>query len=140
MKGITISSLKKKTLISSFRTTLVGFFTNSHSWQYWHYCQLCIPIYLSFASSFATYYTSKLEIRYISKYNRNTFHGCKLHWDQFPSNARPKKKLAVLYCGEFVKNLSVNATIFEMGQHCILMVPLYLSFVNSDFVLNGFIP
>ena len=42
----------------------IGFFTNAQSWQYWHYCQLCNPIYLQFPSLFATYYVSKYEIRY----------------------------------------------------------------------------
>ena len=26
----------------------IGFFTNTQSWQYWHYCQLCIPYIYSF--------------------------------------------------------------------------------------------
>ena len=33
----------------------IGFFTNTQNWQHWHYCQLCIPIYLQFPSLFATY-------------------------------------------------------------------------------------
>ena len=43
---------------------MVWFFTNAHTWQYWHYCQLCIPIYLRILSLFVTYDVSKCEIRY----------------------------------------------------------------------------
>ena len=25
----------------------IGFFTNTQKWQYWHYCQLCLPIYIA---------------------------------------------------------------------------------------------
>ena len=39
------------------------FFTIIQSWQYWHYCQLCIHIHLQFSSLFATNDVSKCEIR-----------------------------------------------------------------------------
>ena len=41
----------------------IGFFTNTQRWQYWHYCQFCIPIHLQFPSLFAPYNFSKCEIR-----------------------------------------------------------------------------
>ena len=41
-----------------------GFFTNAQHWQYLHYCQLCIPIYLQFPSLFATYDIGKYDIKY----------------------------------------------------------------------------
>ena len=39
------------------------FFINIKRWQYWHYYQLCIPIYLQFSSLFAPIDVSKCEIR-----------------------------------------------------------------------------
>ena len=40
------------------------FFTNAQNWQKWHYCQLCIPIYLQLHSLFVPYDVNKYEIRY----------------------------------------------------------------------------
>ena len=87
---------------------IFGFFTNAPNWQYCHYCQLCIPIYLQFSSLFATYDASKFETRYqwmqydyISRLQTSLV--------QFLSNDTAKTKLAILaflYCGEFVKNLT----------------------------------
>ena len=41
-----------------------GFFTKTQNWQYWHYCQLCIPIYMQFPSLFTPHDVSKCDIRY----------------------------------------------------------------------------
>ena len=58
------------------RKKLVVFFTITQSWQCWHYCQLCIPIYLQFSALFAPTVGSKCEIRnqgahedYISRFH-----------------------------------------------------------------------
>ena len=50
----------EKTFI--FCCTIV-FFTITQSWQCWHYCQLCIPIYLQFSSLFITTVVNKCELR-----------------------------------------------------------------------------
>ena len=44
----------------------VGITVHSHCMgdQDWHYCQLCIPIYLQFPSLFETHDVSKYDIRY----------------------------------------------------------------------------
>ena len=42
---------------------LFVFFSIPQSWQCWHYCQLCVPIYFQFSSLFATNEASKCEIR-----------------------------------------------------------------------------
>ena len=42
----------------------IGIFTNTQDWQCWHYCQLCIQIYLQFSFLFMTYDVSKCDIRY----------------------------------------------------------------------------
>ena len=85
---------------------LFGFFTNSQNWQYWHYCQLCIPIHLQFPSLFSPYEVSKCDISYqwlwvdyISRLQTLLV--------LFISNGIAKTKLAILaflYRGEFVKN------------------------------------
>ena len=89
-------------------TTTLVFFTITQSWQCWHYCQLCVAIYLQFSSLFATNDTSNCEVRnqgihedYISRLHASLA--------QLIFNGRAKTKLAMLaffYCGEFVKNSS----------------------------------
>ena len=44
--------------------TSFEFFKNTHSWQCWHYCQLCTPIYLQFPPLFDYYDLSYCEIRF----------------------------------------------------------------------------
>ena len=39
------------------------FFTNTLSWQCWHYCQICVPTYLQFSPLYAPTDVSKCEIR-----------------------------------------------------------------------------
>ena len=90
---------------------LLVFFTITQSWQCWHYCQLCVVIYLQFSSLFATNDASKCEIRnqgihqdYISRLHASSA--------QLIFNGRAKTKLAMLAflcCGEFVKNSTVSA-------------------------------
>ena len=51
-----------RTTFCKFRSE-VGFFTNTQSWQYCHYWQLCISIFFQFPSLCALYDMSKCEIR-----------------------------------------------------------------------------
>ena len=37
------------------------FFTNAKKWQYWHYCQLYIPMYLQIRSLFASHDISDIS-------------------------------------------------------------------------------
>ena len=57
----------------------VDIFTKTQNWRYWHYCQLCIPIYLQFPSLFAQYGISKYEIRY-QFVKGIKFQGYRPHW------------------------------------------------------------
>ena len=69
--------------------------TNTQSWQYWHYCQLCVPVHLQFSSLFASTDISKCEIRVQGAYEDYIF---------FNFRARTKlAMLAFLHCGEIVK-------------------------------------
>ena len=83
------------------------FFTNTQGWQCWHYCQLCVRIYLQFLSLFTLTDVSKCEIR-----NKGVHEDCILrlnatsNWLIF--NDRAKTKLAFLYCAEIVKNFIVD--------------------------------
>ena len=56
-----------------------GFFTNGQNWQYWHYCQLCIPIYCSFLLYLQHMVLVNMKLD-ISGCSRITFQGCRLHW------------------------------------------------------------
>ena len=98
-------------LYSSYQTNShlfdsIRFFTNTQNWQYWHYCQLSITIYLQLPSLFATCDGSKYEIRYQwIWYNYISRLQTSLAWLLF--NGTMKTKLAILaflYCKEFVKN------------------------------------
>ena len=82
-------------------------FTNAQNWQYCHYFQLCIPIYLLFPNFSVPYYdVGKCEITYlwvsedyISRLRTSLF--------LFISNGTAKAKLAILaclYCGKSAKN------------------------------------
>ena len=86
------------------RITIV-FFTNTQGWQCWHYCQLCVPIYLQFLF-LSTSTASTCEIR-----NQGAHEDCILRLnvtlDISIFNDRAKTKLvmlAFLYCGEIVKS------------------------------------
>ena len=82
------------------------FFTNTQSWQCWHYCQLCIPIYLQFSCLFASTDVGKCEIRNLELYEDYIWRSNAL-LDQLIFNGRAKTKLAMLaflFCGEIVKN------------------------------------
>ena len=85
---------------------VLEFFTIIQSWQCWHYCQFCVPIYLQFFSLFVTNDVSKYEIRNQRLHGNysSSLHAL-LHYLNY--NGRAKTKLAMLaflYWGEFVKN------------------------------------
>ena len=98
----------------------IEFFTNIQGWQYWHYCQLCVPTYLQFSSLFITTDVSKYEIRnqwvydyYILRPNAT------LDWLIFSDRAKTKlAMLAFFYYGEIVKNsiTSKNKSQLQIGQ------------------------
>ena len=86
---------------------LLEFFTITESWQCWHYCQLCIHVYLQFSAPFAPIDISECEIR-----NRGVYKGY-ISWiqsllNELILNGRAKMNLALLYCGVFVKNSTGN--------------------------------
>ena len=67
-------------------------FTNTQSWQCWHYCQLCIPIYLLFPTLFFYNYVSKCEIRFERIPDTVIrFRGCKFCWFASCPTAQPKQ-------------------------------------------------
>ena len=114
------------------------FFTITQSWQCWHYCQLCIPIYLQFSSLFAPTVVSKCEIRnqgvhedYVSR----------LHalLEQLIFKARDKTKLAMLaflHCGEIVKN-SNTYIISYVVKHAQNLNLLYVTIqIHNKYYLS----
>ena len=58
IKALHAVNCLSKVVLSPFE-----FFTNTQGWQFWHYCQRCIPIYLQFSSLFTSIDVSKCEIR-----------------------------------------------------------------------------
>ena len=57
----------------------IGFFTNTHNWQCWHCCQLCIPIYLEFP--FYLHHMRLVNVKLdVSGCRRIIFQGCTLDW------------------------------------------------------------
>ena len=118
----------------------VVFFTITQSWQWWHYCQLCIHIYLQFSSLFAPTVLSKCEIRnqgvhedYISRLN------ALLEYSSF--NGRAKTKLAMLaflYCVEFVKNSSDHSNRFHQRfiQNLVVLSVLITLLTTHYFILH----
>ena len=44
-------------------TNPIVLFTNTESWQCWHYCQICVDIHLQFPALLGQYDVSKSEIR-----------------------------------------------------------------------------
>ena len=104
----------------SKRNTVV-FFTITLSWQCWHYCQLCISIYLQLSSLFVPTVFSKCEFRnqgvhedYMSRLN------ALLEWLIF--NGRAKTKLAMLaflYCVKFLKNSCAFAALKRYVSDCV---------------------
>ena len=85
------------------------FFTNTQGWQCWHYCQLCVPIYLEFSPLSTSTSVSKCKIRnqrayehYILRINATL--------DQLIFKNRVRTKLVILAflcCGETVKNYNL---------------------------------
>ena len=92
------------------RSDLFQFFINTQNWQYWHYCQLCITMYLQLRSFFAPCDISKCEIRCQWVYE-DYISGLKTSLVSFISNGTAKTKLpilAFLCCGEFMKTSVVR--------------------------------
>ena len=60
-------------------------FTKAQNWQYRHYCQLCIPIYLPFCSSFLHFlHMMSVNVKLdISGCKSSKFQGCRLHWSDW---------------------------------------------------------
>ena len=83
-----------------------GSFSQRHRWQCWHYCQLCILIYLPISSLFASTDVGKFEIR-----NQGASLAYMLYWTCFFLMVQLKQSwLRWLSCmrGEFVKNSIVR--------------------------------
>ena len=86
------------------RLSTVFFFTITQSWQCWHYCQLCIPIYLQLSS--ITTDLCKCGIRN-QGVNEDYISMIKTQLRKLILNGTAKTKLvmlAVLYCKDFVKS------------------------------------
>ena len=81
---------------------LFVFFTNTQSWQCWHYCHLCIPKYLQFSALLGHYDFSKYEIIYLWVWE-NCIPMLYFPWVQLFCYGTAKTKLAML-AFIFVKN------------------------------------
>ena len=84
-------------------------FTNAQNWQYCHYCQLCIPMYLKFPSLSVPYDASKYEIRYLWIQN-----------DQYLTGV-----LIVTECTKLVTLFIFNMSTADNCQLAILTSTLY---------------
>ena len=87
-------------------------FTNAQYWQYWHYCQICIPIYFQFSSLSAPYHVSKCEIRCQGVY-KNYFSKVA---DFISLLYILMALLTFLYCGEFVKTLMLKKKVSTQSR------------------------
>ena len=85
---------------SAPRERTLEFFSNTQSLQCWHYCQICISIFLQFSS----YLSPVMSVNMKLEGKEITFWG---YMFSGLVNSRAKRKLAMfifLYWGEFVKN------------------------------------
>ena len=65
--------------VTSWQGFAFGYLTNTQNWQYWYYCQLCIPIYLQFPS-FLHHIMLVNVVLEVCGCKRIIFAGCKLYW------------------------------------------------------------
>ena len=96
-------------------TFIVGFYRNV---QYWHYCELCIPVYFLHYLHHLMLVNAKLDV---SGYKNIMCQGCRLHY--FISNGRAKTELAILaflHCGEFVSTSSVTDHLKPSFLHFVI--------------------
>ena len=114
------------------------FFTNTQGWQCWHYCQLCVHIYLQFSSLFTTTDVSKYEIRNQWVYDHCILRSnATLDWLILSNRAKTKlAMLAFLYCGEIVKNTIIVVIVANCLLNSKILICTSRFFRNTYLILH----
>ena len=102
----------------NIKSSIFEFFTSTQSWQCWHYCQLCVPIYCSFLPYLHQLMLVSVKLE-IERYINVIFQGYTFYWTRWflMAHLKPSWQCGHSCIVNFVKISTAQATeILQLGQ------------------------